>query len=350
MIPLRRSTRRVLGVAVLALLASLADASAQPATPPAPAIDCDSAPIISARLFTDLCWDCVFPIRIAGLGGTPGDAPSRANTRPVCLCQDNLGVPHVGITLSMWEPARVIELVNAPGCSPALGGVRLPSAGSVNYGTLGPAVSNTTGDIAFQHYHVWSFPVLVMLQLLTVDRCIQDGYLDLDLMFLSELDPTWSRTELAYWTTPEVALVAEPEMGLLCLGDAVAANAGEPIDEMFWCAGSWGSLYGLDGVVLAPASRAATTSLLATRALAVAHRRGLSWRTMGEDTLCTGKIDPFIPKSQYRMSRWHPLPEANGKHAIGESALTWGEWRNIPGQDDTVYVVWRWNDCCTASR
>jgi conjugal transfer pilus assembly protein TraU len=47
---------------------------------------------------------------------------------------------------------------------------------------------------------------------------------------------------------------------------------------------------------------------------------------------------------------WHPVAEARGKHALGESTLTWGDWRNVPGQGDAVYIAWRWNDCCTASR
>jgi conjugal transfer pilus assembly protein TraU len=340
---------RTLQAAAVLVTAIVAAGAAWAQAPADAAVDCDSAPVIGASLFTDFCWDCVFPIRIAGVGGGPGDAPARANSQPLCLCQDALGVPHVGVTISLWEPARIVELVNAPGCSPALGGLKLPNAGVVNYGTHGTPL-NTVGDAAFQHYHVWAFPVMVMLKLLTVDRCIQDGYLDLDLLYLSELDPTWAHSQLAYWTTPEVALVSQPEVGLLCVADALAANAGEPIDELFWCAGSWGSLYALDGIVLSPASRPVFTSLMATRALAVAHRRGLSWRTMGSDTLCDAKLDPFIPKSQYQMSMWHPLAEANGRHAIGESALQWGEWRNVPGQDDTVYVVWRWNDCCTARR
>jgi conjugal transfer pilus assembly protein TraU len=32
---------------------------------------------------------------------------------------------------------------------------------------------------------------------------------------------------------------------------------------------------------------------------------------------------------------------------IGESPLTWGEWRNIPAVgEDHLYLLWRWNDCC----
>ncbi len=334
----------LLAAATVAALAHGAPARAQ-------TTGCDDAQLFSAALLTAICWDCVFPIRIAGasLGASAGSIPRKASNQSICLCRDALGAPHVGVTISMWEPARIVEVVRNPGCSPILGGVSLPSAGLMRRGGHGEAVY-TQGDSAFHHYHVWAFPVLMMLDLFVVDRCVQDGYLDLDVMFLSELDPTWAFDELAYWTTPEVALTSNPLVQAACVGDAVAANADEPIDELFWCAGSWGGLYPLVGTTLAPDSLPETTSLLATRGLAAMHRRGMAWRTMGSDTLCRGRIDPFLPKSMYQMSMWHPVPESRGRHAIGESTFQWGEWRNIPGKGDNVWLAWRWNDCCTASR
>jgi conjugal transfer pilus assembly protein TraU len=335
--------------AIAAMLGSPADAQ-DTVRDPVEAIDCDAASVFGAGLFTDICWDCVFPIRIAGstMGGRAADAPARASEQPLCLCRDPLGAPHVGVTISLWEPARVVEIVRAPGCSPVMGGIKLPAAGLLRRGTGGEAV-HTQGDKAFFHYHMWTFPILLMLDLFVVDRCVQDGYVDLDLMFMSELDPTWSFDELAFWTTPELALTSNLVAQSACVADSVAANAGEPLDPLFWCAGSWGGLYPLVGTSLAPDSMPEISSLLSARALAAAHRRGLSWRTMGADTLCRGVIDPFMPKTQYELSMWHPVAEANGRHAIGESTLLWGDWRNVPGEGDNVHLVWRWNDCCTAA-
>jgi conjugal transfer pilus assembly protein TraU len=340
-----------LGLAALGLAAAAPALAEPPPRDLLEVLDCDEGSLFGTDLFTGVCWDCVFPIRIGGvpLGGGGGDIPAGAADQGTCLCQDTLGVPHVGVTISMWEPARAIEIVRNPGCSPILGGAKLPSAGLLRRGMHGEAV-HTQGDKAFFHYHYWSFPVLLLLDLFVVDRCVQDGYVDLDLMFMSELDPTWAFDELAWWSTPELALTSNPLVQAACVGDAVSANLGEPVDSLFWCAGSWGGLYPLVGTVLAPDNLVETSSLLATRALASAHRRGLSWRTMGNDTLCRGQIDPFIPKSQYELSMWHPVAEANGRHAIGESTLQWGEWRNVPGEGDNVHLVWRWNDCCTASR
>ena len=89
------------------------------------------------------------------------------------------------------------------------------------------------------------------------------------------------------------------------------------------------------------------TSLLATRAFAAMHRRGLARRTMGEDALCQAQIEPFLPKSQYQLSQAYPQPEANGRHAVGESTFAWGEHRVLPAVgEDFVHLVWRWLDCC----
>ena len=87
------------------------------------AVDCPDAGLLGPGLVNSICWECIFPIRIGGgvfaTGG--GDIPDRAADEPICLCDDQLGVPHIGITWSMWEPARLVELVRAPGCSPVLG-------------------------------------------------------------------------------------------------------------------------------------------------------------------------------------------------------------------------------------
>jgi len=68
---------------------------------------------------------------------------------------------------------------------------------------------------------------------------------------------------------------------------------------------------------------------------------------MGDDVLCGAPLAPFLPKSQYKLSQFYPLPEAESSHVIGASPFTWGVWRTLPGPgEDHLYVLWRWNDCC----
>ena len=98
---------------------------------------CPDAELFSGKLITDICWACLFPVRIAGIPIGGGQAPSGATNQIVCACNDALGVPHPGFTIGMWEPARIVELVHSPRCSPALGGIRLPLGSRRLLGTVG---------------------------------------------------------------------------------------------------------------------------------------------------------------------------------------------------------------------
>jgi len=308
--------------------------------------DCQDGSVLSAAIVTNICWDCVFPIRVAGvtLAGS-GSVPAGAADQPLCLC-DEAGVPHPGVTVGMWMPFQIIETVRAPGCSPTLGGITLPGANPLNYGTKGWQ-QGESDDPAALHYHTYAFPVFKMLDLFTDAHCFSGALSDFDILFLSEIDPTWTYDELAFFTAPESAAVALPPAQLACLGDAVAALAGGGIDQLFWCAGSWGSIYPLSGNANGQQSAVSDMSLLSTRALAVQHRRGLAVRTMGNDVLCQGAYDTLMPKSQYRMSMFWPPPEANSNHVIGQTTLVWGDWRQIPATgEDASFIIWRWQDCC----
>lgn len=90
-----------------------------------------------------------------------------------------------------------------------------------------------------------------------------------------------------------------------------------------------------------------TTSLMAARAIYALHRRGLEWRSMGDDAMCGGKLAPYFPKTQYRFQVFHPVAETSDNHVVGEMVYTWGLGRTIPAVgEDPVYLIWRWLDCC----
>nr|WP_323838272.1 TraU family protein [Klebsiella michiganensis] len=72
-----------------------------------------------------MCWSCIFPMRIMGVGKAPeGAAPSE----PVCFCTDQNGVPEVGWQLSFFQPVKMVEVVQSPWCSPVLEGVSLQAS------------------------------------------------------------------------------------------------------------------------------------------------------------------------------------------------------------------------------
>ena len=329
---------------MLPVLLALALLGSRPATAADPG--CPDAELFSAKLLTDICWSCLFPIRIAGLSIGGGERPAGASEAVLCACNDALGVPRPGMVVGMWEPAWIVELTRAPACSPALGGLRLPLGSRRLLGTSGQGEYDGS-DTSFYNVHWYAFPLLVLLDLFFEDRCNADGMMDFDILYLSELDPTWSNSELAFFTQPEAAWLASPVAFAACLADAASATAGSPVDSLFWCAGTWGRLYPFTGIAGAYGSRPRDTSLFAARSLAALHRRGLARRTMGDGALCRAPIEPFLPKSQYRLSMFYPLPEASSAHVIGESPFRWGEWRTLPGPgEDHLYLLWRWNDCC----
>jgi conjugal transfer pilus assembly protein TraU len=92
---------------------------------------------------------------------------------------------------------------------------------------------------------------------------------------------------------------------------------------------------------------------------------------MGNEALCGGYIDPMFPKTQYKWSMFFPIPETgtssitytetnedgttsegslptSGAHVTGQNVFLWGEDRQIPAVgEDSLYVVWRWLDCCS---
>ena len=310
---------------------------------------CQNAEIISGKLITDICWDCVFPIRVAGKAMSTGgdEPPSRAVDSPLCLCSDDLGVQHPGITTSMWEPARLIEFQRVPGCSSVLNGTVFPFS-RLNQGSHPKGGGGKQGT--FMHYHFYAFPLMTMLDMFTNPGCVSDGYLDLDMMYMSEVDPTWNNDELAFFSNPEAAAIANPLAVAACPADAISSTAGKPIDSLFWCAGTWGLVYPLSGNQYTMNGPVENTSLLTVKVLASLHRRGLAHRTMGSDALCEGKIDVTLSKEQYKYTLLHPLPETQDAHVTGESAFKWGMGRTIPAVgEDLIYTIWRWNDCCNMS-
>jgi conjugal transfer pilus assembly protein TraU len=315
-------------------------------------LSCPDAELFGPKLFTDICWSCLFPIRVAGFSITPGDAPDLASTESTCLCASNGGPYMPGIVNSMWEPARIIELVRRPGCSMALGGANLNFGSLRQFGTLtespgGDAISSE--KLSFYNVHYYAFPLMSILELYMPKRCSPDGYTDFDIIQLSEIDPTWNNDELAFFTHPESAAVSNPIAQAACAADATFGLAGaQPLESLWWCAGTWGGLYPMAGAGL-PNDFSRSTSLLAARTIGLMHRRGFAHLTMGDETICRGHIFPTIPKTQYKMAMFFPRPETKKGHYIGAHPMTWqgGEGRAIPKVgEDALYMMFRWNDCC----
>ena len=307
---------------------------------------CQNVPVLSEKLITSVPWKELFPIRIglAKLGS--GKEPNhRAKTSTgLCLCEDSAGMFHPGVTTGFWRPQRLIELTRSPGCLMALGGHKLPIVDQRRWGTLGSA--NIPKGLTYMHAHVYSLPLIEMLNMFTgIGGCTSD-LVDFDLMNLSEVDPSWNHPELVALLSPDLAAYANPAAMKACTADGLAALNSQPMDNLHWCAGSWGNIYPLSGFTSTYGHFADNTSLLATRALAKIHRIGLARKTVGEDAQCHSRITPWLPKSQYKMSMFWPEPEKQKAHWIGASAATWGMHRHPLNKDDAMYLIWQYRDCC----
>ncbi|RME59351.1 conjugal transfer protein TraU [Candidatus Parcubacteria bacterium] len=306
---------------------------------------------VMGGVISNIDWSQLQPVIFMGaaMAGDPSDKPSIAAHSPFCTCIDNLGVPHPGAVAQMWDPVKLIEFQHTPGCFSALTGVDVGAFDKLFLGTQGHDNSNGQDDDEkmFLHYHAYAFPILKILQLFSGKRC-GDEYTDFDVIHISEVDPTWNDDTLAFFSNPEAALVSSPLATMACIPESAYVNAGgSPMDKLFWCAGSWGTIYPLSGNVGGGKNNVLDdTSLMLTKWLSVWHRRGFMQRTAGDDVLCKAKYDPLIRKSMYKISLMFPRPE-NDAHYIGKSTLWWGGLKMIPAVgEDPLYLVWRWSDCC----
>jgi conjugal transfer pilus assembly protein TraU len=307
---------------------------------------CPDADFWGEKMLTGVCWTCMFPIRLGGFSFYGNDVPDGATEKVLCECNAE-GLPDIGITGGAWLPARLVEVVRKPYCSPILGGTSF-NKGVRLWGGRKEVEGDGT-DKTYYNYHYWAFPLYMILQLFVQNNCNAGGIRNLDMMYMSELDPTWNIDELAFFMNPEAVVFANPLAVAACTVDCATTTVSKPMASLYWCAGCWGNLYPFTGNIASDSSPPRDTSLLTARVLASLHRKALAHKTYGDEALCSGQIYPMLPKQQYKLSTLFPIAEANGNccHWIGESSFKWGEFRTLPGVgEDYVYLLWRYTDCC----
>ncbi len=294
---------------------------------------------------TEVCWHCIFPIKIAGITIFPSDivdAPDPADS-PVCVCPAPPPIFwRIGIPISFYEPARFIETVKDPYCFPSLGfGMSNPSSGFLGGDGSGQRHGSRADVTTFQQAHYFMFPVWAMLGLLIDFVCVEHS--GFDLAYLTEVDPLWNDDMLAFIINPEALLFANPAAQLSCIADSVASNAGLPLSPLFWCMGSWGSSYPLSGRV------DSNNYVQGNAAIAARMIYKLSRELMICDTglnLCGCVPTPIWVKHNYRMHVAKPVRDSTC-HPIGRSSMIWGYAKNPPFQGDNfLWMVFRKRACC----
>jgi len=303
-----------------------------------------------ANPITDVCWSCLFPISIGNAAVFGGSQPDTKNpSMPICTCPMVPAGVRIGIAIGYWEPLALVDVTIHPYCMVNLGGLQLAKS---KFGAEGEVdTSDPSQGGSFYHVHWYKFPLLYWLNILTDVMCAESG--DLDIAYLTELDPTWHDDELTFLLNPEALLFGNMAAQAACSADSISTLAGLPIDALFWCAGSQGSMYPLNGVVQEHIGGVQASTLLTERMTYKMHREGLVWDTVALNSpeLCYKYPSPIIPKSRYRYQMVNPIPTASGGedgcHPFGHTTSLWGSLHEYPySGEDFGYLVFRKRNCC----
>jgi conjugal transfer pilus assembly protein TraU len=292
---------------------------------------------------TDVCWECIFPITIGGINVTPDANDFSSNNTPLCFCG---GIPpKIGIPITFWEPARMIDVTRHSYKLVGLGGIKLGNESLKNRGSVS-FVSETPSQTSFHHVHYYVYPILSWLGLLTDFQCVETG--ELDVAYMSEFDPLWGDDNLTNIFNPEAAFFSSPLAQLACIADCTQSSLNNPLDKLFWCAGCQGSLYPFGGHIAHHVGPLQSSSLIVHRCLARLHRMGVV-KGYEENDFCEARTMALIKKSLYKTQIVRPVPQTSGEcHALGKSDQLWGIGKSYPfgGEDDFVYLIWIKKQCC----
>lgn len=293
---------------------------------------------------TDICWECMFPMSIGNATVSSGSLPDTENpSSPIQFCPVPPPVfQRIGLAIGFWEPFALTDVTRAPFCMVNLGGVSI-SAGKLGSGGGKRQAADNTG--AFYHVHWYKYPLTWWLNIITDLSCLQGG--DMDIGYLSELDPTWDDSSLASVLAPEAFLFANPIAQGGCAADALASAVSKPLNPLFWCAGSHGSMYPFTGFVSNQASPQAASVLLSERMDYKLHRQGMILNSVGADTaVCYEYPSPIMPKDRYRYQMVNMYPDASRCHPFGRTVMAWEAGHATPASRQNFgYLIWRKRNC-----
>ena len=306
---------------------------------------------------TDVCWSCLFPVKIAG--GVPvsssGSLPDpQIHVPPVCVCGKGTNL-RAGITMSFWEPLRTAEIVRHPGCLPTMGGISLGDLGIRASAHSKAHAKTDDGSLrrhtAFWQVHWFNTPWLFVLEALLDQSCLEQ--MPWDLAYLSELDPLWDDTLASFLLAPEAALFANPAAQGACAADCIAASTGLPTNSLYWCSGCQGSVFPLTGWTASAVSYPSAWTLLSHRFAMKLAREGLLWSAHGSNGLCGSYFEPILRKDVWRTEIVYPTrgdKSGNCCQPLGRTTAVSGAGRSFtPGGEDGAVLLWRRRDCCVTA-
>lgn len=296
---------------------------------------------------TDICWDCLFPMTIGDSTVADSDVSDTDNpSNPVCACGDFPNI-RVGLAMGYWEPMALVDVTRYPFCMVNMGGTTLDFGDT--YGTGTAETADFGKNTSFYYVHWYIYPVIYWLNLITDAICVEQA--DFDIAYLTELDPTWRDDEMAFIINPEAVMFGNPIAQAACAADSIASAVGLPLDTLFWCAGSQGSMYPLTGNVQEHVGGVQASTLIAERMTYKLHREGFLWDSTSEggSALCYEYPTPILPKTRYRYQMVNPTPTTGdgGCYPFGHTTSIWGSMKEYPySGEDFGYLIWRKRNCC----
>jgi conjugal transfer pilus assembly protein TraU len=301
-------------------------------------------PGIPLNPVTDLCWQCIFPVSIAGIEIIPGPLENNVpdlSGLPVCTCP---APPPVfirpGIPISFWEPARYVETVKDPFCFPSLG-FGMPTGGGFLGGGSQEQSNSSVDTSTFAQAHYFIYPVWSMMELLVDFVCIEHS--GFDVAYLTEVDPLWQNDILAFILEPEAILFGNPAAQTACIADSVSTNVGFSMSPLFWCIGSGGSAYPLTGHVNDDNELMANSTIAARMIYKLARELLICDTALA---LCACVPTPIWVKHNYRIHIAKPVRDFMC-HPFGRTGLIWGPFKNPPLMGDNfVWQLFRRRSCC----
>lgn len=294
---------------------------------------------------TEVCWDCIFPISVGGLSIFGSRPDTRNQGFPLCACP---GVPpRIGLSIGLWEPARLTDVSNEAGCFVNMGFDM--DFGLFSLGNSTATSMNGTDTGSQWQVHYYYYPLISWLGTIVDGLCLQNS--TFDVAYISEIDPLWHDAELNTLINPEAILFANPIAQAACAADCVASSSGKlPLDKLFWCNGCQGSIYPIQGDVNAQTGGVMASQAASVKTLARMHRLGLAQKTAHPRALCQTRAHWIINKSQYRMQITRPKAKTTGQYAGGPPGFSTqyvDRLREYPYKGESFgWLIWRKRNCC----
>jgi len=254
--------------------------------------------------------------------------------------------PGVGITF--WEPLYVAEVQRKPGCYGSLGGKTLLGGYEMQEAEQqrNDLDDGNSTNMTRMQVHWFVYPVFELLELFKESSCMASS--GFALAYSTELDPTHQNDLWGAIYSPEGELFGTPVAQMACSVDAVASTVAFPIDALFWCLGTAGSLYPMTGNSQDLNSNQTSNMALLGKFIAKMHRMTMLYATIGPQSICFAWPSPFIIKSQYRINPIYPVRSAGRPIYLGQSEFRWGLWppSNYATRESTSYMIWQGQQCC----